>query len=59
MPYSDKFTVLRYWVLLLTHTHPLLQLRYQLDPQISKLNKFAIFAARLWISMLVTFLLLG
>jgi hypothetical protein len=34
MPYSDQFTVFRYWVLLMLHTHPLLQLRYQLDPQL-------------------------
>lgn len=59
MPYSDKFTVARYWILLLLHTHPLLQLRYMLDPQLQKLNKFAILMCRLWVSMFTTFLMLG
>jgi hypothetical protein len=59
MPFSDRFSTFRLWVLLATHTHPLLQLSYQLDPQLSKLNKFIVFATRLWVSMLATFLMLG
>ena len=57
--YADKFTTFRYFLLLLLHTHPILQLRYQLDPQLSKLNKFSVYAGRLWIAMVITFLLLG
>lgn len=32
MAYAEKYTFIRYWALLVMHTHPLAQIRYRLDP---------------------------
>ena len=56
--YSDAYAFSRYYSLLLLHIHPLLQLRYKLDPQVSKLSKFLLIYTRMVISMCISFLCL-
>ena len=56
--YADQYTFMRFYSLLLLHIHPLLQLRYKLDPQISKLSKFLLIYTRIVIGMCITFMAL-
>ena len=56
--YSDAYSFSRFYSLLLLHIHPLLQLSYKLDPQVSKLSKFLLIYARMVVSMSVSFLCL-
>ena len=56
--YSDAYSFSRYYSLLLLHIHPLLQLSYKLDPQVSKLSKFLLIYTRMVISMCISFLCL-
>jgi hypothetical protein len=54
--YADEYTFARYYSILLLHIHPLLQLKYKLDPQVAKLSKFLLIFARVVISMCICFM---